>query len=269
MPGGRRRSGRRRRALERGAADQRLQERLHVGRRVGELRCVSDRVMSKACPLRGMRAAISFQNSHWRIERRTNSGTGRGRRVSAPSARRSCRRRDGWPAAWRAVSIPSGSRRGGRRRPACSIGSVAPAWPSAYVGGRASRRSDARELLPDEGARDHADERRIRGEVALPQTPRLLLDAVEPFEAHALPTLGSALHVAREDVERSADAVAHRHRKAPAPSGEESFLPWGGHRNEQDIRARGLDVGRDARFVSFLEVTVMRSGDGRRPDTRA
>ena len=62
---------------------------------------------------------------------------------------------------------------------------------------------------PHELGEDHRAEQGVGDQVPAPEPPRLLAHAIEPFESEPLPDEGSSADLARENVERSADAVAH------------------------------------------------------------
>src|SRR5438445_9525729 len=80
--------------------------------------------------------------------------------------------------------------------------------PSFAASGK-QRRGTSKKAQAHQLGQDDRAEYAVSNEIAAPQAPRLLFDAVEPFETEPLPGQGSATNLSREHVERATDAMTH------------------------------------------------------------
>ena len=110
-------------------------------------------------------------------------------------------------------------------------------------------------------AHDHRAEDRVGHQVALPEPPWLLQDAVEPLETQLLPQPRRAAGLSRQHVERPPDAVPYPDVEALAPSGEEALLARRRHGHEDHVRTGPVDLRGESLFVCVRVVAVACADD--------
>src|SRR3954469_21363132 len=103
-------------------------------------------------------------------------------------------------------------------------------------------------------ARYAGHEARVVAQIAPPQPPRLLSEAEEPLEAESLHERGRLRHQPGMEVEGGADADQDRRSQARAHAGHPLLLLRDADADPDDVRAGGVDSGRDGLVLGVGEL---------------
>jgi hypothetical protein len=117
----------------------------------------------------------------------------------------------------------------------------------------------------DERLSKHAGERDVGAQVTPPHPPRLLIDAIEPFEPNALHPRRRAVDVAGEHVDAAAHAHDERHVEAESVFVQEPLLLRRRHADEETVGlalSNGFDSG-GLVSCALIPVAVAREVDAR------
>src|SRR4051812_27267151 len=111
------------------------------------------------------------------------------------------------------------------------------AWSSCLL--LRPRASRSRAMARYQFLGQQGEERGVRGEVALPETPWFLLHPVQPLQTEPLPEQWRAPDHACDHVERTTHAVVDVRADVAAPLFEEELLARRGDAYEHNIRTCG------------------------------
>lgn len=116
-------------------------------------------------------------------------------------------------------------------------------------------------LLLNECAQQYRGEQRVRSRVSPPHPPRLLVDAIKPFQPERLHANWRTRDLAGENIEGATYSHDEGDFQIVTVRRKEALLARRRHANEQAIRPAVPNIGDDLRLPVWREVTILQSGE--------